>query len=347
MTGHTPHGDNDRPEPSTGVPAQQDHSARSADRPSLPAAVRALFGADLLGPSPGILPFGRRARARRAEWDRLRQEAQDRRATLGRSREARWRGLAGQPGWRPVSRRRNLAVIAALCSAVAVVMIAAWWLAPSPPAPRTTKAAPTDSTEATTARSTERSLTTSATASAQAQGVPEGEESGPYPIPPNGVAPVTPAPRVTGAPGDVVVATAPTHFAGPDDLASPQSAAVAWLARVCSFDHRDPFGAAEARGRSAMTEAQWVHENPTQYEPARRSWQRTVIAGEVGRCSEPTASVSPEAPRTDDQAIVLISADRVVSASSGAVYVERADETRVVERGTDGLWRVGQRTSGG
>ncbi|WP_157368107.1 hypothetical protein [Alloactinosynnema sp. L-07] len=141
--------------------------------------------------------------------------------------------------------------------------------------------------------------------------------------------------------------TPPTGDATTDELAEPDTAAIAWLSRTCPFDYREPFGAAEARGRSAMTDTQWIIENPTQYDTARRSWQRTIAAAETGACSAPTASVAPEAPRTPDAAIVHITTHRVVTPAGANAYVEHIADTRLILRDPHGAWRVAQRAPGG
>jgi len=122
---------------------------------------------------------------------------------------------------------------------------------------------------------------------------------------------------------------------------------VAWLRRWCAFTWTDAPGTAERRALPAMTAAAWTLFDPARSERALASWQRTVAAQESGRCSAPRAIVSPEAPRSPRSAIVLVTADRVVTGMNGAAYVEQVRETRIVLREDDTLWRVDTATEGG
>jgi hypothetical protein len=167
------------------------------------------------------------------------------------------------------------------------------------------------------------------------------------PIPSGGVAPMTPAPGQVIDPASVALVDAPAGPPSPADLATPEGAVTAWMARYCPFNFADPFGAAETRARPAMTDQGWSKFDPTANDKARASWSETVAAKEIGRCAAPAAMVSPEAPRSAGSAIVIGSVNRVVSGAGGAPYVEQLAETRIVLRGTDGLWRVDTATVGG
>ncbi|WP_436501809.1 hypothetical protein [Actinokineospora sp. HUAS TT18] len=226
-------------------------------------------------------------------------------------------------------------VVIALAAAVGIIAVAMWRSAPTPPRQSDTP----------TAGSTPVTSTPSATAPTAAH------ESNPptSPSTPTGTAlrPLTPTRGDAVDPSTIALQAPPTGDASADELAEPHTAAIAWLSRTCPFDYREPFGTAESRGRSAMTDTQWIIENPTQYDTARQSWQRTVAAAEIGACSAPTATIAPEAPRTPDAAIVHITADRVVTPAGANAYVEHITDTRLVLRDPHGTWRVAQRAPGG
>ncbi|GLZ28143.1 hypothetical protein Lesp02_03330 [Lentzea sp. NBRC 105346] len=143
------------------------------------------------------------------------------------------------------------------------------------------------------------------------------------------------------------MAAPPAGEPSPEELSTPESAARAWLARWCAFDHTEPFAAAEQRARPAMTDLGWRNFDPAGDERARHSWERTVAAKESGRCSAPQAQVPSGAPASDNRRIVLVWADRVVTGTAGSPYVERIMQTRHVHRGADGRWRVDIATVGG
>lgn len=156
--------------------------------------------------------------------------------------------------------------------------------------------------------------------------------------------------------GSLRVVDPPVGEPTPVELGTPEGAMRAWLARLCPFDHVDPFGAAEQRARAAMTDAGWATLNPVDGdaggdERARLSWEKTVAAGESGRCAEPTAQISLEAPRTATSAIVIGAVTRVVTSPDSdpdqAPYVEQLSQVRLVRRGADGLWRVDLPAEGG
>jgi len=137
------------------------------------------------------------------------------------------------------------------------------------------------------------------------------------------------------------------------ELSTPEGAMRAWLARWCPFDYTDPVGTAERRTQPAMTEAGWATLNPDNDTPtadqARASLEKTVAARESGRCAEPVAAISPEAPRSNSSAIVIGTVTRVITSDAGgqAPYVEQLTEVRILRRGSDGLWRVDLATTGG
>jgi hypothetical protein len=330
------------PEPAdaTRVPGLgPDASVREITR----AARAAFLGTDLIQSGPGLWPFGQRARTRR---DRNRQAAADarrRRAAFQQAFEAPRQDSPpprSRPG--PVDRRTHRIVIAALAGLAAAVLAAAVWFGGSPnshpssqPAPL--PAATTSSPVPVTSEPAPRSPSPSETAAVPPQ----------PPIPSGGVTPITPRPRTTVDPRSVLVVDPPAGDPTPTELATPDGALRAWLARLCPFDYHAPFGTAERRARPAMTDTGWTILDPAQNPGARASWDRTVAARESGRCAQPTALVSPEAPRTPTTAIVIGAVTRVVTPDGGQPYVEQLSEVRIMRQGADQLWRVDLPTEGG
>ncbi|MCK2239987.1 MULTISPECIES: hypothetical protein [unclassified Crossiella] len=96
-----------------------------------------------------------------------------------------------------------------------------------------------------------------------------------------------------------------------------------------------------------MTAQEWSRFDPRGNPAVQRSWQLTVAARETARCSQPQALVSPAAPRTADSAIVFLDAWRVVTAENGTSYTESVQESRILRREPDRLWRVDAATVGG
>jgi hypothetical protein len=144
-----------------------------------------------------------------------------------------------------------------------------------------------------------------------------------------------------------VVVDPPAGDPTPTELATPEGALRAWLARLCPCDYRQPFGTAERRARLAMTDTGWTILDPAENPGARASWDQTVAARESGRCAQPTALVSPEAPRTPSTAIVIGAVTRVVTPDGGQPYAEQLFEVWIVRQSPDGLWRVHLPTEGG
>lgn len=311
-----------------------------------------LFSRDLIGPGPGVWPWGRKARQRRARREeitllvrrrhrRLRDRFDDQQHNHGR--------LPLQ--WRSQPRKPVRWVAIGMLATVALVAVYALWMAdrPSSSGPVGILAeAGVPSIEVTPGPSSPG--TTSAHPGTRPGSSPSRElRSPPEMLPSTGVAAVTPrAPAAADRPDDVVLADRPTGPATTHELATAERAVAAWMARWCPFDSRDSFGESERRARSAMTDTAWSAWNPEINERARRSWNTTVQARETARCAAPTAAVSPEAPRTAHSVIVLASTKRVISAEGAAgKYVETLTATRVVIRGADGLWRVDAATEGG
>lgn len=303
------------------------------------AARSAFLGTDLIQAGPPLWPVGRRARARR-EHNRQAAEHARRRRTQFREAFDAHPATAPPARRRPVDRRTNTLVIAGLAGLALAVVAATVWLGAPDPRPITQPAPP--------ASTTPSALPVSSTAPASTTPTPgtAGLPAQP-PIPSGGVAPITPRPATTLDPGSVAVVDPPAGDPTPTELATPESAVRAWLARLCPFHFSEPFGTVERRARPAMTDIGWSTLDPGDDARARASWDRTVAARESGRCAPPTALVSPEAPRSPTTAIVVGSVTRVVTAAGQRPYVEELSEVRIVRRGTDGLWRVDLPTEGG
>lgn len=295
----------------------------------------AWFGRDLIEPGPGW-PFGRKARARRERRQQARQRTKDRRAALRQGLDPDRESAPMPSRWQPVDPAANAKAIASLTGVVAVVLGAAWWFSSDEPPqhPAAPPVAPAPSPP-----------------SPPPAPVPE---QGPGtrlpkldPVPPGGVAPIVPPAPSPADPAAVPLAPTPTGPPSAEELSTPESAGTAWFARWCGFDYRQPYGASEQAARTAMTAMGWDSIDPAGNERGQRSWDETVAAQEVGRCSAATAQISPEAPRSPDSAIVALSGQRVVTAENAPPYVEPVDETRIVKRETDGAWRIDMATRGG
>lgn len=293
-------------------------------------AHRSLFASDLLGPKPGW-PLGARARRRRhlrliteAEANRRRRQLR----TLLASNDR-----LGAERTLPANLRARLAAAAAWTAAVAFIGAVAWWQVSGAGDPAQ------NSASWTTSSATHRSTTLS---------TPPVGSSSVLPAPPSGVPPVR-TPPATAESGQWPTAVEPVPPPAPsptaDELASPPAAMVAWLSRWCPFDHTEPFGTPEQRARPAMTAAGWAEFDPD-HDSARRAWEHTVAAKETGRCGAVTAAVLTYADG-DGVAVVTGSAFRMVTSPDRPSYVEQLIQTRVVLRGTDGLWRIDIATVGG
>ncbi|WP_344041522.1 hypothetical protein [Saccharothrix xinjiangensis] len=198
-------------------------------------------------------------------------------------------------------------------------------------------------TQVVSATSTASTVPPSAAISSSTWSLPEQP-----PIPTSGVAPAEAQPRTATDPATIAVVTAPTGPPTRQELAGPEDAAGAWLARWCPFTTgEERFGDAERRAQSAMTDAAWSLFDPTGDERAARSWEQASAAGETGRCSAAIAQVVPSAPRTPERVVVRVTADRVVTTAAGTRYVESVFSTRVMLRQTDGTWRVDLAAVGG
>jgi hypothetical protein len=344
------------PDPAARAPATDHRSGPSlgpaTDAPELPtlgpdssvreiarAAREAFLGADLIRSGPTLWPFGQRARTRRERNQQVIEQARLRRAQFRQAFDAPPAAAPRPARRRPIGRRTNRIVIAGLAGLALAVAAAAVWLGRPEPRP-VTQPAPASSTTSPLALSSTTATTPGSTSGSAA--VPAQP-----PIPSGGVAPITPRPHPTVNPSTVVVVDPPVGDPTPNELATPESAVRAWLARKCPFDYRQPVGTAERQARPAMTDAGWNTVDPSDDARVRASWDRTVAARESGRCAAPTALVSPEAPRSPTTAIVIGAATRLVTPEGGQPYVEHLTEVRLVRRGTDGLWRVDLPTEGG
>ena len=320
-----------------------------ADRPArvVREVSRALWGRDLLGPRPGWWPWGAKARARAHRRRELRELGAQRRAELyhqftrGHDQDG---GDIGTP-WRPVPIRRNIAAVTGVITVIAAVVGLAW-SADEPGAAGSEPGQPSRpaSTPAGAASAT------SPPATVQPSGVTSSARSLPEqpPIPPSGVAPTIVQPRAATDPSTVVVVAAPQGPPALQELAGPESAARAWLARWCPFTTTEErFGDAERRARPAMTAEAWSLFDPAGDDRAARSWEQATAARESGNCSAPVAQIVPSAPRTAERVVVRATADRLVTTAAGSRYVELVAATRVMLRQIDGTWRVDLAAVGG
>lgn len=333
------------------------------------AARHAFLSTDLLHAGPGLWPFGRRAQERRARNRAATAEAHRRRdqfrtafdtrsdTELGTHHGSRAvRAGLGGIGLQPAGRRSSALVAVGMTGVVVAVVVAAVWWGGRDPRPGSQPARSPGLASTTTLASS-----TVPGSSPTATDVESGYGSLPVrpPIPEGGAEAVTPGPDTPVDAYAVRVVDAPSGDPSPVEVATPEAAMRAWLARLCPFSHEDEFGAAERRARATMTDAGWSTLNPHNTDPhdgdahdarARASWETTVAAGESGRCAEPTAQVSLEAPRSATSAIVIGTVTRVVTApgeADAAPYAEQLFHVRVVRRGGDGLWRVDLPTEGG
>jgi hypothetical protein len=257
-----------------------------------------------------------------------------------------------QAAWRAVDPRSHAVVIGALGAVVLLVVVLAVWFSRDPQ--RADSSPATSSSQAgvpiiTTPNSA--SASTAPTASpgpGPGSGSGSGSLAGQPPIPTGGVNPITPPASVGVVDAATVQLTAPPT-SGPTraELSTPDGAMRAWLARWCPFHYANQFAAAEQQARPAMTDIGWSVFDPRHDGGARQSWNRTVAAREAGRCAQPTARISPEAPRSATETIVIGAVDRVITAHGQPPYVEQLSELRIVRRGADGLWRVDLPTAGG
>lgn len=244
---------------------------------------------------------------------------------------------------RAPDRRSQLRVITLLAVVVVAVAVAALWFSRGDSETDTASKAGTDQPLQTSHRDPGGSVTPGSSTPSG-----DGEELSPIPpIPSGGVTPVVPPAADVTDPDDVKIVDPPHGNPSATELSTPEGAVRAWLARWCPFRYTDQFAAAEQRAKAAMTDAGWTTFNPVSNDAVPDSWAQTVAARESGLCGAPTAAVSPEAPRSDTSAIVIASIDRVITAPGQAPYVEHISEVRVVQRGTDGLWRVDLPTNGG
>ncbi|MDU0293316.1 hypothetical protein [Saccharothrix longispora] len=308
---------------------------------------RALWGRDLLGPRPGWWPWGSGGRARAQRRREVRALGAQRRVELHR-RFAHGHDQGGdavRAPWRPIPASRNIAALAAVATVVAAVVAVAWSRGDEPgavevPGEPRGESAPIEAPPTT---STTLTVPPSVVIPSSAWSLPEQP-----PIPPSGVAPTQAHPRTATDPATIAVITAPPGPPARRELADPQDAAEAWLARWCPFTTgEDQFGDAERRALPAMTDVARSLFDPTGDERTARSWEQAGAAGETGRCSAPVAQVVPSAPRTPQRVVVRVAADRVITTAAGGRYVESLSSTRVMLRQADGTWRVDLAAVGG
>lgn len=151
------------------------------------------------------------------------------------------------------------------------------------------------------------------------------------PTPPPAAGPTGPAAVVTVAP-----VTGPPAAV---ELASPESAAVAWLSRWCAYDWRSPLGTSENAARTAMTQRAWLRFDPLTTPAAAGEWALVVANRQSAACSAPTVIASPNTARTAAEASLVVTAQRVVTPQGGAPRVEVVRQSRRVSF-EEGRWLV-------
>ncbi|WP_447002372.1 hypothetical protein ACRAKI_21860 [Saccharothrix isguenensis] len=306
---------------------------------------RALWGRDLLGPRPGWWPWGPKARARAHRRRELRELGAQRRANLHHqfTQDHDQDGGDVRTPWRPVPIRRNIAAITGVITVIAAVAGLAW----SADEPGSAGSAPGQPGEPSSTPA-EAASATSPQTTVQPSDVTSSSLPEQPPIPPSGVAPTIAQPRTATDPSTIVVVAAPQGSPTRQELAGPESAARAWLARWCPFTTTgEQLGDAESRARPAMTAEAWSLFDPADDDRAVRSWEQATAAGESATCSAPVAQIVPSAPRAPERVVVRVTADRVVTTAAGTRYVEPVASTRVMLRQGDGTWRVDLAAVGG
>ncbi len=152
-------------------------------------------------------------------------------------------------------------------------------------------------------------------------------------------APATTLPSGPPPVASVLVAPASTGPVTAGQLGSPQAAASTWLSRWCAYDWHTTLGTRENRAHPAMTERAWLDFDPLTAPASARAWAVIVAAHQSAVCSAPVALVSPEAPRSQSGAYVIVTANRVVTPQGGAPVVEQVRETRQMLL-REGRWLV-------
>lgn len=172
------------------------------------------------------------------------------------------------------------------------------------------------------------------------------------PIPATGVPPIPAPPPTELVTRPVHVMERPVQPPTEADLMSPTAAAAAWFTRWCPFDHTTTTSDRARLIRPGMTDAGWASDAPGSDTARQESWRRSVAAGESGRCSDPSldqlATVGAGAGASGAGAVIVqLTAPRVITRAEHTPYVELVEQTRVVVRGGDGLWRVDVPVEGG
>jgi len=122
-------------------------------------------------------------------------------------------------------------------------------------------------------------------------------------------------------------------------LGSPEAAASTWLSRWCAFDWRTALGTRENLAHPAMTERAWLNFDPLTSPASAKAWAAIVAGRQSAVCSAPVALVSPEAPRSQTGAYVIVTANRVNTPEGGTPVVEQVRQTRQVLF-REGRWLV-------
>jgi len=89
----------------------------------------------------------------------------------------------------------------------------------------------------------------------------------------------------------------------------------------------------------AMTERGWLNFDPLTSPASAKAWAAIVAGRQSAVCSAPVALVSPEAPRSQTGAYVIVTANRVITPEGGTPVVEQVRQTRQVLF-REGRWLV-------
>lgn len=162
-------------------------------------------------------------------------------------------------------------------------------------------------------------------------------------------APAIPAPAGTtrpavagSAPGAVPVTAPP---ATPADFADPASVAAHYVAAVCAFSWRQPYGVREQRAGRYLTPAAAHRSAPSA--AGRAAWQAAVVRdGTVGDCQILLTQPMTEAPNTSSRRYLRVVAHRRISRRSGT-SVDDEPEYQLLLTDVGGRWLVDAASPGG
>lgn len=159
-------------------------------------------------------------------------------------------------------------------------------------------------------------------------------------------------PAPTAAPGSLPAAPSvmpplppdPAVVAASLNWKDPAAVAAAWAAQRCASSWQQPVNNAVTRAAIFMTSAASAAE-PAE-SPAQH--QQAVESHLLSACVPLSATVSPEAPKSDTVTYVVIAGSRITGWGDGAgVQADNYSETRTVRRQSDGRWLVDVAVAGG